>query len=250
MTTTASHALLPRQEGNVPAPGVNARSNRLVTAGYAADGRPTGSVFFWSHTRFHDGFTFDLHPHQGFEIVSVVLEGRTSHFDTLAGRWNDLAPGDVQIIRSGSGIEHRERATAGARVFQIWLDPGMAPAIRRPASYTDHPEASLPTRQDGPVTITEIAGGGGPVAAETEGLTIQRVTLEPNSSATLPLGPDRLAIAFTIAGAVTVNDVAVPADDAALTVGARSVMLQSGGRSEVFLLCVPATPSHPLLRDR
>ncbi len=234
----------------MPAPGVHALSNRLVTGGYAADGRPSGSLYYWSHTRFHRGFTFDLHPHQGFEIVTAVLGGGSSHFDTVTDQWNDLAPGDVQIIRSGAGIAHRERALDGTRVFQIWLDPDMEAALQRPASYTDHPAASMPTRRQDGAAVTDIAGGLGPLRAETEGLVMQRVALEPDAPVSLDLGPDRFTVAFTVEGLVTVNGVEIPADDAALAVGVPSLELRSVGPSDVFIISVPETPSHPLLRDR
>ena len=88
---------------------------------------------------------FPTHPHRDMEIFSYVLAGRLAHQDSMGNR-RELQPGEIQLMRAGSGITHSEfnpSATEEARFLQIWITPnqrGLAPA------YTDWqpPAASGP----------------------------------------------------------------------------------------------------------
>ena len=71
---------------------------------------------------------FPVHPHRGFETVTVVRSGRIDHADSLgaAGRYGS---GDVQWMTAGKGIQHAEmfpllNLEGGnyAELFQLWLN--------------------------------------------------------------------------------------------------------------------------------
>src|SRR5205085_2216679 len=47
------------------------------------------------------------HPHRGFETITYLLSGRIAHRDSRGGS-GTLGPGDVQVMRAGSGIVHSE----------------------------------------------------------------------------------------------------------------------------------------------
>lgn len=71
---------------------------------------------------------FPVHPHRGFETVTVVRKGYIDHADSMgaAGRYGG---GDVQWMTAGRGVQHSEmfpllNSDSGNTVelFQIWLN--------------------------------------------------------------------------------------------------------------------------------
>lgn len=49
----------------------------------------------------------DVHPHKGFETVSILWDGALAHEDSSGGK-GKLFAGDVQWMTAGSGILHKE----------------------------------------------------------------------------------------------------------------------------------------------
>lgn len=71
---------------------------------------------------------FPVHPHRGFETVTVVQQGLVDHADSMgaAGRYGG---GDVQWMTAGHGVQHSEMFPLvhqdqgnTLELFQIWLN--------------------------------------------------------------------------------------------------------------------------------
>ena len=101
--------------------------------------KPYSNIFYWAHAwTTNEKSTIGLHPHKGFEICSFVLKGKINHYDTNQKKWISLSEGDVQIIRSGSGISHSEELMENSEIFQIWFDPDVSKSIHKYPSYNDY----------------------------------------------------------------------------------------------------------------
>ena len=70
------------------------------------------------------GKGFGIHPHINMEIISVLLQGKMNHIDSL-GYSTIIEPGGVQIMSAGSGLRHEEYNIGEDPVnfLQIWIQP-------------------------------------------------------------------------------------------------------------------------------
>ena len=107
----------------------------------------------------------DVHPHIGFETVSILWEGALAHEDSSGGK-GKLFAGDVQWMTAGAGILHKEfheeefsKKGGVLHGAQLWVN---LPAKNKttPPKYQDIradaiPEINLP---DGKGRIRIIAG--------------------------------------------------------------------------------------------
>jgi len=95
-------------------------------------GRNIGSDFDPKNGwRMYHGDTvpgFPVHPHRGFETITIVQDGIIDHSDSMgaAGRYGE---GDTQWMTAGKGVQHcemfplihRDQANT-VQLFQIWLN--------------------------------------------------------------------------------------------------------------------------------
>ncbi len=155
---------------------------------------------------------FPDHPHRGFETVTIMLEGRMRHRDSV-GNVGLLEPGSVQWMTAGRGIIHSEmpEQDAGRMAgFQLWVNLAAGDKMQPPA-YRDIAPAGVPARStDGGVRIRVIAGASGDVAGALTRPTTEPIVLDieipPGKSfdAELPAGHN--AFAYVFAGAVDIGD--------------------------------------------
>ena len=108
------------------------RGNGRLEPGPGVEGRDLGNDFAnpsgWSMYHGESVPGFPVHPHRGFETVTIVLEGFVDHADSMgaAGRYG---MGDVQWMTAGSGCQHAEmfpllNTETGnpLELFQVWLN--------------------------------------------------------------------------------------------------------------------------------
>ncbi|WP_295045395.1 pirin family protein [uncultured Paracoccus sp.] len=157
----------------------------------------------------------DVHPHKGFETVTIVYEGEVEHGDST-GRGGVIGRGDVQWMTAGEGILHKEfhshDYTAKGGMFemvQLWVnlrgqDKSAAPGYQ---SITDAqiPAVDLP---DGAGRVRVIAGSYGDAKGPASTFTPMDVLdLRLNAGATTTLTPPEgwNVLVVALSGDVTVN---------------------------------------------
>jgi len=114
---------------------------------------------------------FPVHPHRGFETITIVLQGLVDHADSLgaAGRYGG---GDVQWMTAGKGVQHSEMFPLlqadrdnPLELFQIWLNLPAASKMAEPhfaMFWRDSiPQVKLTDAEGRPIEVTVIAGSFG-----------------------------------------------------------------------------------------
>jgi redox-sensitive bicupin YhaK (pirin superfamily) len=147
---------------------------------------------------------FPDHPHRGFETVTIMLEGRMRHRDSV-GNVGLLEPGSVQWMTAGRGIIHSEmpeQEEGRMAGFQLWVNLAAADKMTAPA-YRDVAPADVPAYTDGAgVRVRVIAGrshgtSGAVTRPRTEPIVLD-LALPPGSAfeAELPAGHNAFAYVF------------------------------------------------------
>ena len=106
-----------------------------------------------------------VHPHRGFETVTIVYEGELEHRDS-AGNGGRIGVGDVQWMTAASGILHEEfhserftREGGSMSMMQLWVNLPARHKMAKPR-YQTILDAAIPRviLGDGAGTLRLIAG--------------------------------------------------------------------------------------------
>jgi redox-sensitive bicupin YhaK (pirin superfamily) len=96
-----------------------ARMNPFIMLDY-------GAKYYFSPSEKPRGV--GVHPHRGFETVSIVYQGKVAHHDSK-GYSGVIGAGDVQWMTAASGILHKEyhekefsKAGGELHVVQLWVN--------------------------------------------------------------------------------------------------------------------------------
>ena len=161
--------------------------------------------------RIAPGGGFPTHPHRDMEIFSYLLAGSLAHKDSM-GNSRVLKPGEIQMMRAGSGVRHSEfnpSSTEPAHLLQIWITPdtrGLAPAYTEwtPAAGRENDVKTLvisPDGRDGSATIAQDA-------------SIYLIKLRPGTRTNHELPAGRGLWLHIAKGSVIVNGIQLAAGDA------------------------------------
>lgn len=119
-----------------------------------------------------------VHPHKGFETVTIAFEGAVAHHDSRGGE-GVIRTGDVQWMTAGNGILHKEyheaefsRKGGRMKMLQLW--------VNLPAKFKGvEPKYQAITRAE----MGEIAFGKGSkitlIAGEKDGIRGPASTFTP-----------------------------------------------------------------------
>ena len=102
---------------------------------------------------------FPPHPHRGIETVTYMLQGEFEHEDSTGAK-GKMSSGDVQWMKTGSGIIHSEMpAMSEGRLhgFQLWINmPAKLKMSKPDYIYIDADKMSI--HKDSEKKIKVIAG--------------------------------------------------------------------------------------------
>ena len=102
---------------------------------------------------------FPPHPHRGIETVTYMLQGEFEHEDSTGAKGR-MTSGDVQWMKTGSGIIHSEMpAMSGGKLhgFQLWINMPAKLKMKKPEYiYIDSKKMSV--HEDKNKKVKVIAG--------------------------------------------------------------------------------------------
>ena len=195
--------------------------------------RSYSNIFYWANAEAKVDSTIGLHPHQGFEIISFVLEGTIKHFDTKMNAWKNLNAGDVQIIRAGNGISHAEHMTQDSRMFQIWLDPDLSKTLQKEASYSDYKEADFPLIDNGSFHSRTYIGEDCVFELDSPIKAVKK--LDINSNASIHIDEDDICSIYVLKGDLHIDTHILQENDFLLIQDEQKITLDGKGQIFYFL---------------
>lgn len=158
----------------------------------------------------------DVHPHKGFETVTIAYKGSVAHNDS-AGNSGVIHPGDVQWMTAGAGILHKEyheeafsKRGGLFEMVQLWVN------LPKKDKLTNPHYQSLAKDQIAKVELLNNAGVVNVIAGEFNGVKGAATTYSPVNvfdiklnndgevETSLPSGYNTALL--VINGSVTVND--------------------------------------------
>ena len=102
---------------------------------------------------------FPAHPHRGIETVTYMLHGEFEHEDSTGAKGR-MKAGDVQWMKTGSGIIHSEMpAMTGGKLqgFQLWINMPAKLKMSNP-NYIYIDSKEMPVHIDNYKKVKVIAG--------------------------------------------------------------------------------------------
>ena len=154
---------------------------------------------------------FPDHPHRGFETVTLMLEGRMRHRDSV-GNIGLLEPGSVQWMTAARGIIHSEmpeQQEGRMAGFQLWVNLAAKDKMGAPA-YRDIGPDQVPMIElaDG-ITVRIVAGSShgveGAVRRPTTEPLVLDISMPPGSRFAQPIASTHNAFLYVQGSDVSIE---------------------------------------------
>ncbi len=154
---------------------------------------------------------FPAHPHRGIETVTYMLNGKFAHEDSTGAK-GIMSPGDVQWMKTGSGIIHSEMPamTEGKlHGFQLWINMPAKLKMNKPEYiYINASEVNIHKDQDKKINV--IAGKFGDTEGPVKGHNIEPiyfdVEIEKNKEFNFDLPLTHNSLIYLIDGEINVGE--------------------------------------------
>jgi redox-sensitive bicupin YhaK (pirin superfamily) len=183
--------------------------------------------------RITAGAGFPTHPHRDMEIFSFLLEGSLAHKDSM-GNSRVLKPGEIQLMRAGSGVKHSEfnpSSTEPAHFLQIWITPhtrGLKPA------YTEWTPA--PGHENDVKTLVISSDGRDGSAVIAQDASVYLLKLQPDHETHHELLPGRGVWLHVATGSLMVNDILLLQGDAVSLEEPGDIRISAAGQDAQAIL--------------
>jgi len=211
--------------------------------GFSRDGgklKPYSNIFYWAHAQAHKESTIGLHPHKGFEIITIVLSGCIEHYDTSSDKWIKLKKGDVQVIQSGWGISHSEKLLDESSIFQIWLDPNLSVSLGKKPRYRDYQESEFLFDTNGQKKIKTLDEG---IDLDSEYIEIYEWKFTKKQIVYLDF--TKTHSFYVRSGLFKINNISYSTDDFIVINKESEIQIDIEKKTVIFGISSPKKPSYP-----
>ena len=154
---------------------------------------------------------FPPHPHRGIETVTYMLAGDFEHKDSTGGQGR-MTAGDVQWMKTGSGIIHSEMPAMKAgklHGFQLWINMPARLKMSKPEyHYIDADKMSV--HKDDEKIVKVIAGNFKNVEGPIKGHNVEPIyfdiELEKNKNFNFELPSSHNSFIYLINGEIKIGE--------------------------------------------
>ena len=154
---------------------------------------------------------FPPHPHRGIETVTYMLAGDFEHKDSTGGQGR-MTAGDVQWMKTGSGIIHSEMPAmkeGKLHGFQLWINMPASMKMDKPEyHYIDADKMSV--HKDSDKQIKVIAGkfqkAEGPIKKHNVEPVYFDVELKKDKEFNFELPPSHNSFIYLIEGEIKIGE--------------------------------------------
>ena len=156
-----------------------------------------------------------VHPHRGFETVTLAFKGAVAHHDSYGGE-GTIWEGDVQWMTAASGVLHKEyheknfaRQGGYMQMLQLWVNLPAKNKMDEP-HYQAIANATMPKVAIGSNGIVEVIAGSfegnnGPAKTYTP-INIYRVYVNAGGTISFNFNQQHNTGFLVVKGNITVND--------------------------------------------
>ena len=157
----------------------------------------------------------EVHPHKGFETVTIVYSGEVEHRDSSGGG-GVIGPGDVQWMTAASGIVHEEmhsgeftKRGGTLEMVQLWVNLTAKDKQAQP-HYQSISKSQIPslTLPDDAGAVRVIAGAFGESVGPAHTYTpmnVWDVRLYATHRVTLPISHGHNGLLFVLNGKIELS---------------------------------------------
>ena len=154
---------------------------------------------------------FPPHPHRGIETVTYMLQGEFEHEDSTGAKGR-MSSGDVQWMKTGSGIIHSEMpAMSKGRLhgFQLWVNMPAKLKMSKP-DYIYIESEKMQIHKDKDKQIKVIAGKFKNIEGAVKGHNVEPVyfdiELEKNKNFNFELPSSHNSFVYLIDGEIKIGE--------------------------------------------